>query len=190
MRRRGLTPEGIRQAAVSIIEAEGADALTMQSLASALGVKAPSLYNHVSSLAEVCGELASEGLRQVSQVVRNAAVGRSSDAALREMAKAYRAFASAHPELYRAFTYNLPRLKDRSVGEAASELVSALRQVLGAYQLDDDEAAHFMRAYRSALHGFVSLEAAGFFAGDPCTDESFTFTVEALLVTLNTRVLA
>jgi hypothetical protein len=31
------------------------------------------------------------------------------------------------------------------------------------YYLGEEETIHFVRGFRSALHGFVSLEAAGFF---------------------------
>jgi AcrR family transcriptional regulator len=46
---RGLTREHVLATAVTILDAEGRDALTMRRLAHELGVKAPSLYVHVRS---------------------------------------------------------------------------------------------------------------------------------------------
>jgi AcrR family transcriptional regulator len=48
-RRRTLTRDELFEHALAIVDAEGLQALTMRRLARELGVKAPSLYNHVSS---------------------------------------------------------------------------------------------------------------------------------------------
>ena len=50
-RRRGraLTKDGLCERALAIVDEEGLEALTMRRLAKDVGVKAPSLYNHVQS---------------------------------------------------------------------------------------------------------------------------------------------
>ena len=51
---------------------------------------------------------------------------------------------------------------------------SDLYQVMEPYHLGEEETIHFVRGFRSALHGFVSLEAAGFFRGNGAdVDESY-----------------
>lgn len=52
-KRRVLSPSTIIDKAVSLADAEGADGLSMRRLASALGVEAMSLYNHVQSKDEL-----------------------------------------------------------------------------------------------------------------------------------------
>jgi len=52
-RRPLLTRESIAQAALGGLDAEGLDGLAMRSIARRLGVKAPSLYNHVESQDEI-----------------------------------------------------------------------------------------------------------------------------------------
>jgi Tetracyclin repressor-like, C-terminal domain len=41
------------------------------------------------------------------------------------------------------------------------------------YELDGDDAIHAVRLIRSALHGFVALEAGGGFAMGQSVDETF-----------------
>ena len=45
--RAGLSPDGVLKAALKVVDAEGAQSLTMRRLGKALGVEAMSLYNHV-----------------------------------------------------------------------------------------------------------------------------------------------
>jgi len=48
-----LTRESIARAALAILDEEGAAALTVRHLAARLGVRSPSLYNHVTSKSEI-----------------------------------------------------------------------------------------------------------------------------------------
>ena len=54
--------EEITIAARALLEEQGEDALTMRNLADRLGIKAPSLYKHVSSRQEIETLLAAEAL--------------------------------------------------------------------------------------------------------------------------------
>ena len=84
-------------AARALLEEEGEEALTMRSLAERLGIKAPSLYKHVSSRREIETLLAAEALNEMRESLA-AADG------LEEMGRSYRAWAIANPSLYRIAT--------------------------------------------------------------------------------------
>jgi O-6-methylguanine DNA methyltransferase len=58
MKRRGLTRNAVLDAALALADAEGLEALTMRRLATALGVEAMSLYNHVASREDLCTAIA------------------------------------------------------------------------------------------------------------------------------------
>ena len=57
-------------------------------------------------------------------------------------------------------------------------------QVLKQYPLTQEEILHFSRGFRSAMHGFVSLEAAGFFSNRVNADESYQRFIQQLIRTL------
>ncbi|HMW45981.1 MAG TPA: WHG domain-containing protein [Solirubrobacterales bacterium] len=141
----------ITAAARSILEQEGEEALTMRNLADRLGIKAPSLYKHVSSRREIETLLAAEALNEMRESLA-AADG------LEEMGRSYRAWAIANPSLYRIATTrpldreNLPTgLEDA----AAAPLLAAV---------DGDRAR--ARAFWALAHGLVLLELDGRFPGD------------------------
>ena len=56
---------------------------------------------------------------------------------------------------------------------------------MDGYGLDGDDAIDAIRAYRAALHGFVSLEASDGFAFPAHVDRSFDRLVHALVRALS-----
>jgi AcrR family transcriptional regulator len=173
--KRNLTQSAIIAAATQITERDGLDALTVNSLAAGLGIKPPSLYNHVRGAEELKRLLAESVLARIGDAVKTAAVGRSEETALREIAAAYRRFAGEKPELYRVFL-SAPALSVAALGAVGETLF----QVLAA--LDERERLNFTRFFHASLHGFVSLENAGFFTLEPSrADESFEAMVEMLI---------
>jgi AcrR family transcriptional regulator len=169
------------EAARDLVDNEGIDKLSLQALAERLDVKPPSLYNHISSLAELRELIALDILETFETVLRDAAVGRSKDEALLAIAQAYRSFAKAHPGLYKAML-SLSSSED-SAREEGRSLLKTLYQVLEPYGLGEKGTMHFARAFRSILHGFVSLEELGFKAS-PDAGESFERIVGALIASL------
>ena len=162
MARAGLDPAVVVRAAGELADAEGLGRLTLVALAERLHVRPPSLYAHVAGLDDVRARLAVDGYRRLTAVLSQAAAGRAGADALRAVADAYRAFAQAHPGVYAA----MQRAPDPAEGEAvraASEAVDVVGAVLRGYGLAGDDAIHGVRIVRSALHGFVSLEAEGGF---------------------------
>jgi Transcriptional regulator len=183
--KRHLDKDSLVQSAVEIVEEQGLDRLTLQALAAKVGVKAPSLYNHIDSLAELYGRISSFALSRLAETLRDAAVGRSRDEALMAMAIAYRDFALAHPELYKAII-RIPE-GGRTVREEGQDFARALYRVLEPYGLDEQELLHVTRVFRSAAHGFVALEQAGFFSSSPDVSVSYRAFFELYIASLPAR---
>jgi AcrR family transcriptional regulator len=177
--RAGLSTAAVVGAAADIADAEGLDALTLARLAGSVGVRTPSLYNHVAGLDDVRRRVALVALVELGDALRDATVGRAGDDALTAMARAYRAYAGAHPGRYAA-TQRAPAAGDEEIGTAAARAVDVLLAVLRGYGLEGDDAIHAARAVRSALHGFVALESGGGFGIPVALDESFDRMVAAL----------
>jgi len=181
---RRLTNALLLDAAVEAVEENGLNELSMQDLASRLGVKPPSLYNHISGLNDVRRQLTKEVLHRMEDAIRDSAVGRSGENALREMALAYRRSAKTHPELYRAFASSR-QPRDPEIEAGVQSLLAVLSRVLEGYGLDPEKEVNFIRIFHSGIHGFVSLETAGFFGGDLPADESFDELIRNQAMLLN-----
>jgi AcrR family transcriptional regulator len=179
MPRAGLSTAAVVGAAAELADAEGLEALTLARLAGSVGVRTPSLYNHVASLDDVRRRVALVALVELGDAMRDATVGRAGDDALTAMAHAYRAYARAHPGRYAA-TQRAPAAGDDELATPAARAVDVLLAVLRGYGLEGDDAIHAARGVRSALHGFVALEAGGGFGIPVALDESFDRMVAAL----------
>ncbi|HUE25822.1 MAG TPA: TetR-like C-terminal domain-containing protein [Solirubrobacteraceae bacterium] len=180
MPRAGLDTAAVVDAAATIADAEGLEALTLAGLAAALGVRAPSLYAHVDGLEDLRRRLGARGARGLADALGRAAAGRSGTEALEAVADAYRAYARAHPGSYAA----AQRARELSGSDeaiaAATAAVDVVLAVLRGYGLEGDDAVHATREIRAALHGFVLLEAVDGFAIDLSIDESFRRLVATL----------
>ena len=81
-----------------------------------------------------------------------------------------------------------PTYNDSNVQEAGHAVVRILYQVMEPYHYSQEETISFVRGFRSALHGFVSLEEAGFFQSTEANvDRSYEQLVLRLISTINTK---
>jgi AcrR family transcriptional regulator len=179
MPRVGLDSARVVEAAAAIADAEGLDAVTLARVAGELGVRSPSLYNHVDGRSDLLRAIAVVSVRELTAALREATVGRSGAEALTAAAHAYRGYARAHPGRYAA-TLAAPTRGDEEHRAAATEAVEVMFAVLRGWDLEGDDAVHTVRAFRSALHGFVAIEAADGFGMDVDVEVSF----DRLLATL------
>jgi AcrR family transcriptional regulator len=185
--KRGLNSQTILNAAAELAEEKGLDNVSLLQVAEKLGVKSPSLYNHLSGLQELSSGIAKLAISRLEDTIRSAAVGRSKDESLMAIASAYRKFAKENSELYKAIL-RFPDYNDSSVQEAGHAVVRILYQVMEPYRYSKEETIHFVRGFRSALHGFVSLEEAGFFQSTEVdVDESYEQLVSRLISTIHTE---
>jgi AcrR family transcriptional regulator len=143
-------------AARRILESEGPEHLTMRALAERLEIRAPSLYKHVADKDELETLLIAEALRGMGEALHAAADALpprgSRHKALTAIARAYRAWALAHPHLYRLATEGeLPR--DQLPDGLETWTAEPLVRVVG----DQDRA----RAAWAFAHGMTILELDG-----------------------------
>ena len=176
----GLDHHEVVRAAAELVDVEPVDQFSLAQLAAKLGVRTPSLYNHISGLAGLQRDLAVYCLRELLTQFGRAAIGKSRDEAIMALANAYRAYAKEHPGRY-AFTLRAAAADDFELQEVGRELVDVILAVLAAYKLSGDEALHAVRGLRSIVHGFVSLEANSGFGLPLDLDESFRRLVQVFI---------
>ena len=179
MARRGLDRAAVVDAAVAIADADGLEAVTLARVAAALGVRSPSLYNHVDGRDGLIRAIAARATRELATALRRAATGRAGTTAVAAIAAAQRDYARAHPGRYAA-TVPAPAPGDIEHEEAAADAVDVLTSVFGGTGLEGDDVIHAARALRSAVHGFATLETSGGFAIAVDPDVSFRRLVDAV----------
>jgi AcrR family transcriptional regulator len=174
------------EAAVALVNRGGLDALSMNELASALGVRTPSLYSHVEGIDDVKRLLALHGLAEIDRRVSRIALGKSSADAVRAVVHAYRACALASPGVYMAALPTPPK-GDRAWNAAKDRIFDTLRRVLHGFGFEGDEEIHATRGLRSLAHGFVSLELSGALKHPVDREESLEWLISVFIDGLEAR---
>src|ERR1700682_381758 len=156
-----LSRDSIVNAALTFLDREGWDALTINALANQLGTKGPSLYNHVNSLEDLRRTVRMRVVGDIIDMLNNVAQGRTRDDAVIAMASAYRSYAHHHPGRYSAFT-RMPLGGDDpeftgATRAAAEPVISGLQ----SYGLEGEGAFYAALEVCSPMHGFVLLEMTG-----------------------------
>ena len=174
-----LSRDSIVNAALTFLDREGWDALTINALATQLGTKGPSLYNHVNSLEDLRRTVRMRVVGDIIGMLNTVGQGRTRDDAVTAMASAYRSYAHHHPGRYSAFTRMPLGGDDPEFTEATRAAAAPVISVLASYGLDGDNAFHAALEFWSAMHGFVLLEMTGAMNGID-TDAVFTDMVMRL----------
>jgi AcrR family transcriptional regulator len=183
-----LSREIIVNAALTFLDREGWDALTINALATQLGTKGPSLYNHVDSLEDLRRTVRMRVIGDIVTMLARVAEGRVGDDAVLVMAAAYRSYAHHHPGRYSAFTrMPLSGGDDPEFTAATKGAAGPVMSVLSSYGLDLEQAFYAALEFWSALHGFVLLEMTGVMDDIIDTDTLFTDMVLRLAVGMERR---
>lgn len=186
MKRGDLTLGAIVAAAADVADEVGLDALSLGAVAARLRVRAPSLYHHVDGLPALRRELSLRSVRELGEVLGRAAMGRAGVDAVAAVAQAMRDFARRRPGFYAAGVRALPR-KDAEAARAGRAALAPFEAVLAGFGLKGKDAVHALRGLRSAVHGFVALEAAGGFGLPVDLDASYRWLVDTLASALAAR---
>ena len=149
-----------------MLERDGLAGLTLRAVAREAGVSHAAPTHHFGDLTGLVSELAAIGYRQFSAAMTAAAAaGTSLTEKATARAKAYVAYAQAHPGMY-GLMFRAERLdmKRPSLHEAANASFAGLAGAIGASRheqiseqaLSLDQAAAIVRSW-SLLHGFTML---------------------------------
>jgi AcrR family transcriptional regulator len=161
-----------------ILETEGFEGLTMQRVAAAVGVRAPSLYKRVDGRRELVRLITADAARDLSAALEAAAATGDPPRDLVAIATAFRAFAHRRPEAYALLFRRLPEDWRTEVDLSSPGFESLFRTVEAIAGTE-----HRLEAARTVVawaNGFVGMELAGAFrmAGD--VDAAFSFGAERI----------
>ena len=171
MPRQGLTTETVVGAAALLAEEIGCQNLTLHKLAKRLNIKPASFYTHISGIEQLYVLLSELALKQLGTAMMDAVKGKKRGKAIRAMSAAYRDYAKQNPEMY-CMIMKVPHSRSEQLVNAGKSVKAVLFELLLQYTSDQSEIIFFSRYYHSILHGFISLERAGFFDDTISVDES------------------
>jgi AcrR family transcriptional regulator len=148
--------------ALELIERDGYESLSLRSLAKALGVTAPAIYDHFDSKADVLSAVAAEGYAAMDGyfvVDGSRAIERC-----RQRAHAYVAFAQDRPEVFRVMFLYRPRAiaieADNELSAASTTFEDGMADITRAIadgDLVDRDPLQINLTLWAAMHGVASI---------------------------------
>jgi AcrR family transcriptional regulator len=162
----GALRDALLAAAERVVERDGLPGLTLRAVAREAGVSHAAPTHHFGDLTGLVSELAAIGFRQFNEAMATAtAAGTTLTEKAMARAKAYVAYAQAHPGIY-GLMFRTERLDMTrpSLHEAASASFAGLTGAIGASRQEQiseqalslEQAADIVRAW-SLVHGFTML---------------------------------
>ena len=181
--RAGLTRESVLDIATEVADRDGFDQVTLKTIAATVNVRPPSLYNHVDGLDDVRLGLRLRAFKLLLAEQTAAVDGR----AIRDWLPCPRrrptvSLRAGSSGAVRGDTPDDPPddppgpMRIPRCARVSRLILDALVKAVSPYGLSDDEAVHAVRAFRSLVVGFNSLESAGHFGIPVGIDESFSYT--------------
>lgn len=177
--RAGLDTQAVIEAAAALVDELGAEQLSLALLAQRLGVRKPSLYNHISSLPALKYQVVVQSKREVLAALTRALTGNSGLEAMFALAEAYRAYAQAHPGLYALAEQIHATEKDAELLAIEEDIFARVQTVVAPYQLSEEEINTAILGVRSIIEGFLSLELGGSLPHHLDRDQSFHQVIHA-----------
>ena len=167
-------------AARRLLEEEGPDALSMRNVAAEIGIRAPSLYEHIADKRALESAIIAAGLHEQGVALEAALAADADGDPLTVIAQAWRAWAHAHPHVYRLiYVRDLDR-SDAAVAQAELAAGAPLRQICGG----DVVTARVIWAY---AHGMVNLELIDRFPPGTDVEQLWARGLDALRALLPDR---
>ncbi|WP_404456507.1 TetR/AcrR family transcriptional regulator [Oceanobacillus kapialis] len=182
--RPGLNQQKVVDAAIEIASHSGMESVTMHALAKKLEVRPPSLYNHIKSLEDLRQQLARIAIIDLYNKMEEVAKGKVAVEALTAISKAYIEYAQKQPGLYEA-TLIKSGNRNLDVKDTGDKIVHLLKGILADYHLNEKDTIHFIRGFRSILHGFATLEQKSGFGIPISIDESLDYVIQTYVNGIN-----
>jgi AcrR family transcriptional regulator len=173
--------DAIVNAGRAILDADGLDAVSMQRVATTVGVRAPSLYKRVRDRDALVRLIAADVLAELGACVEAASTGEDPPTDLAAIAHAFRGWALQHPGAFGLVFSRLPDAwQPAPDADPMTGTFGALFRAVAALSRPDDvlEASRLVVAWAS---GFVGMELAGAFRMGGDVDAAFAYGIDRLV---------
>jgi AcrR family transcriptional regulator len=172
---------GIVAAGRAILEDDGVDGLTMQAVATRVGVRAPSLYKHVRDRRALLALVIGAALDDLTTRLEATAAVADPRTRVARQAGEVRRFAHEQPVGFTLVfaAHGAPRPDADATRRSVTPLLDAVREIVGdAHALD---GARLLTAW---VTGFLGMELAGAFRLGEDVDDAWAWGLDRIVAAL------
>lgn len=180
MTKGNIDKESIINKAVELVNSVGIDKVTLKMLAENLGIKSPSLYNHIDGVDDLKMQLMMYGWKQAEERITQAVIGLSGFDAIRAMCYAFYDYVIENPGVFIVMLwYN--KFESGEMEKATAQLLAIIFKITNSLNIPEDYCFHLIRTFRSFLEGYFLLVNNGSFGHSLPLSDSFEISIEILI---------
>lgn len=180
MPRIGLTRDKVIRTAAKLANERGLSAVTITTLAEYLGIKKPSLYNHVKSQEDIYYGVMVYGWTEGAQAIVDEIKEDAPYEALKAYARKFYDYAINNKGIFEAMLwYN--KYDNDELMQATEKIYRFFFQQTDKIGIARETANHLLRTYRSFLEGFILLVNHNSFGNPISIEESFEISLDVLV---------
>lgn len=175
-----IDKELVIKEAAHMVNQTGIENLSLKTLALQLGVKSPSLYNHIEGLDDLKYQLMLYGWKELENKIIQAVIGFSGYDAIRVICYAFYEYAIENQGVFSTMLwYN--QFENEQMKEVTSEMFSIFFKITKSLNISQDNCIHLVRMFRSFLEGFALLENHNAFGNTQTIKDSFELSINILI---------
>lgn len=186
MPRAGVDTDKVVAVAAELIDEIGVESITLKEVSERLGIRSPSLYNHIGGLPELKEKVSRFAMGLLRDSLVRATMGRNGIDALKEMGRAYIQFAREHTGLYEMMQW-MNIAADVESGSLFFEVVQLVYKIAADFGVSELEASHIIRTVRSLAHGFASIESHDGFSHPSSVESSYEYALDMFALGIKTQ---
>lgn len=141
MTKGNIDKESIINKAVELVNSVGIDKVTLKMLAENLGIKSPSLYNHIDGVDDLKMQLMMYGWKQAEERITQAVIGLSGFDAIRAMCYAFYDYVIENPGVFNVMLwYN--KFESGEMEKATAQLLTIIFKITNSLNIPEDYCFH------------------------------------------------
>ena len=152
-----VTKAEVIKTASDMADRNGLHNVSLKAIAENLGIRTPSLYNHIGSLDELLREIAHSGMRTMNEKMIRAAIGKTGDSALKLVAVEYLNYMIEHPGVYEIIQWANWNGTEETAA-INNEYISLLNAFIIPYNLEIESSREVLNMITGFIHGYTTLQ--------------------------------
>ena len=168
------------ETASRIADERGLSGVSLKAVAQELGIRTPSLYNHIDSLDGLLLLVAHGGMRRMNEEMMHAALGNAGEDALCRVAEAYLEYMTVHPGVYETIQWATWHGTEET-GRIFAEYEKLLTTLLYSCGFRENQVQEGCRILAGLLHGYTTLQLSRAFGDAETVKKEVQRAVRILL---------
>lgn len=176
-----INKEKVIQTTTQLVDKEGLNNISLKVVAENLGIRTPSLYNHIASLDDLLREVAHAGMKEMNSLITQAAIGETGVNAIKSLCCAYFKYMIKHPGVYETIQWATWHGNNETV-EIFNNYKSILTKLIYSCNLQKEKTNEILDLLIGVIHGYTTMNLGKAFSKPEETTNELLIAIDTVLV--------